>query len=191
MLQIGCKVPDFSCDAIKNGSIVKYNLYDNSEKYKLLFFYPLNFTFVCPTELHALQEEAAEFQKRNVEVLSISVDSPYSHLAWLNTPKTQGGIKGVTITMLSDITKAISRQYGVLCEEQGIAFRGVFLIDKNNILQFFSVNNLPLGRNISEIIRLVDALLHVEKHGMVCPVNWTLEKNSMSPTQKGLSEYFG
>lgn len=190
MIKIGKKAPEFSCDAVINGAAKKITLNDFADKYKLLFFYPLDFTFVCPTELHALEDNKSEFEKRNVVILGASVDSVHSHLAWLNMPKSEGGIKGVSYPLLSDLHKTIAANYGVLNEDIGVAFRGVFLLDKDNIVQYMSVNNLSLGRNIEELLRIVDSLVHVEKVGEVCPVNWKAGKKGMKATKEGVSEYF-
>jgi peroxiredoxin 2/4 len=190
MLKIGHKVPDFSCEAVINGEIKKIALADFANKYKLLFFYPLNFTFVCPTELHALQDSLTEFEKRDTQILGVSVDSAHSHFAWLNTPRKTGGIEGISFPLLSDLKKELAHSYGVLNEEQGIALRGVFLLDKHNVLQYAAVNNLGLGRSITELLRLVDALAHVEKYGEVCPANWQPGKAAMKANQAGLKEYF-
>ena len=191
MLKIGHQAPSFTCQAVVNNQLKHVSLNDFQGKYKLLFFYPLNFTFVCPTELHALQDSLDEFEKRNTQVLALSVDSAHSHLAWLATPKNRGGIEEITFPLLSDLTKKISQDYGVLNDEVGVALRGVFLIDKNNVLQHATVNNLSLGRNIAELIRLVDALTHVENHGEVCPADWTSGKKAMKASRDGLKEYFG
>jgi peroxiredoxin 2/4 len=190
MIKIGKKVPDFSCEAVINKQIKKVSLSDFDGKYKLILFYPLDFTFVCPTELLALQDNLEEFKKLNVEVMAVSVDSAFSHLAWLNTPREKGGIQGVNYTILSDIKKTISIDYSVLIEEEGVALRGVFLLDKDNVVQSATINNLSLGRSISELLRLVKALQFVEKNGEVCPANWEPGKKSMKPDQKGLQEYF-
>lgn len=190
MLKIGHQAPQFTCDAVINQHIKKISLNDFANKYKLLFFYPLNFTFVCPTELHALQDNIAEFEKRNTQVLAASVDSVHSHLAWLFTPKNSGGIAGITFPLLADIKKTLSRDYEVLNDDAGIALRGVFLIDKENILQYAAINNFALGRNIEELLRLLDALAHTEKHGEVCPANWSPGKKAMKATQEGIKAYF-
>ena len=191
MFKVGHPAPHFTCEAVIDNAITKVSLSDLGNTFKLLFFYPLDFTFVCPTELHALQEKLAEFTKRNTQVLAISVDSAYSHLSWLNTPKTAGGIQGISYPLLSDLSKNIARDYGVLNEEAGVALRAVFLIDKNNIIQHATINNLSLGRNIDEYIRLVDALNHVQTHGEVCPAGWSEGKPAMKATQAGLRSYFG
>lgn len=190
MLSVGKKAPEISCESVVNGVIKHFSLSAVHDKYKLLFFYPLDFTFVCPTELHALQERLSDFTARHVEVIAVSVDSVYSHTAWLNVPRAQGGIAGVTYTMLGDITKSIARDYGVLHEELGVALRGVFLLDKDNVVQYAAVNNLALGRNIAELLRVVDALVHVQAVGEVCPANWEPNHKAMKPNTEGLKEYF-
>jgi peroxiredoxin (alkyl hydroperoxide reductase subunit C) len=160
------------------------------KKNVVLFFYPLDFTFVCPTELHAFQDKLKEFRAKNTEVLAVSVDSKFSHLAWLNTPQDQGGIEGVTYPVISDIHKTITRDFDVL-HEDGVALRATFLIDKKGMVRQQTVNDLPLGRNIDEMLRLVDALTFNEKHGDVCPANWTEGKKTMRADQQGLKDYFG
>lgn len=188
---VGRKAPEFEAAAVVNGAIVEnFKLSDYDGKYKVLFFYPLDFTFVCPTELHAFQEKLGEFESRGVQVIGVSVDSQFSHFAWVNTPKSHGGIEGVTYPLVADINKTISTEYDVLVEGAGIAYRGLFLIDKEGIVRHQVVNDLPLGRNIDEAIRLVDALQFVEEHGEVCPANWNKGDKSMKPTQDGLEEYF-
>ena len=192
MVLVNKLAPDFSAKAVVENSIVEnFSLSDfRGKKYVVLFFYPLDFTFVCPTELHAFQEKLGEFSKRHVEVIGVSTDSWFSHLAWLNLDKKQGGIKGVSYPLVSDFTKKISRDYDVLIEEDGIALRGLFLIDKNGIVQHQLVNNLPLGRSVDEVLRLVDALQFTEKHGEVCPANWQKGEKAMKPNDKGLKEFF-
>ncbi len=189
---VGRKAPDFDVAAVVNGSQFadSIKLSDYKGKYVVLFFYPLDFTFVCPTELHAFQEKIQEFRDRNVELIGCSVDSKFSHFAWLNTPRAQGGIKGVTYTLLSDLKKTVSADYDVLDENEEIALRGLFLIDKEGVVQHQVVNNLALGRNIDEVLRLVDALQFTEEHGEVCPANWNKGDKTMAPTQEGLIEFF-
>ncbi len=189
---VGRKAPDFDVAAVVNGSqfVDSCKLSDYKGKYVVLFFYPLDFTFVCPTELHAFQEKLQEFRDRNVELIGCSVDSKFSHFAWLTTPRTQGGIKGVTYTLLSDLNKTVAADYDVLLEGAGIALRGLFLIDKEGVVQHQVVNHLALGRNIDEVIRLVDALQFTEEHGEVCPANWNKGDKTMAPTQEGLIEFF-
>lgn len=187
---VGKQAPDFSCKAIIDGDIKDFSLKDTQGYLTVLCFYPLDFSFVCPTELQAFQVALPEFKKRNAEVLAISVDSAYSHLMWLDQPKEKGGIAGISYPLLSDITKSISRMYGVLNEDAGVAFRALFIIDKNNIVQSMQVNNMSLGRNIQEVLRLVDAVDFVQTHGEVCPANWTLGEQGLMPTRGGLSDYF-
>lgn len=187
---IGKKAPDFFCEAIVNNHIKQIKLADFEGKYKILFFYPLDFTFVCPTEIHAFQEALPEFEKRNAVVLGISVDSVYSHQAWLAQSKDKGGIQGVSFPLLSDITKHIAHEYDVLNTETGIAYRATFIIDKANIIQSVQVNNLGLGRNVLEVIRTLDAVQFVEKHGQqACPANWQMGEPGLSKTQQDVSRY--
>lgn len=189
---VGKKAPHFKASAVANGHINENFSLDLFEgKYVILFFYPLDFTFVCPTELHAFQEKLGEFEKRGAQVIGCSVDSHFSHLAWVNTPKAKGGIEGVTYPLVADLNKNIARDYQVLDEEAGIALRGLFLMDKQGIIRHQLVNDLPLGRNVDEAIRLLDALIFHEEHGEVCPANWQKGKKSMKPTQEGLVTYFG
>ncbi len=189
---VGRQAPDFKADAVVNGTEFKQiSLSDYKGKsYVVLFFYPLDFTFVCPTELHAFQAQLAEFKALNTEVIGVSVDSKFSHFAWLNTPKSQGGIQGVTYPVVSDLNKEISRTYDVEVEGAGIAYRGLFLIDKNGIVQHQVVNNLPLGRNVEEAVRMVKALQFFEKNGEVCPANWNEGSKGMKPNNEGLKTYF-
>lgn len=188
---VGKKAPEFKAMAVVNGCDFKeIKLSDFSGKYVVLFFYPLDFTFVCPTELHAFQEKADAFKKLNCEVIGVSIDSHFSHQAWLNTPRTEGGIKGVTYPVVADIHKTISRDYDVLIPEAGIALRGTFLIDKAGVVQQQTINNLPLGRNVDEMIRLLEALQYTEEHGEVCPANWKKGAAAMKPNQAGLKAFF-
>lgn len=192
MSLVGKKAPDFTAKAVVKGEIVnEFKLSNLQGKYVVLFFYPLDFTFVCPTEIHAFQEKLSAFAERNTEVVGVSTDSHFSHLAWLNTPKAVGGIQGVEYPLVADFNKTISRDYGVLVEEAGVALRGLFLIDQNGVVQHSVVNNLPLGRNIDEAVRMVDALQYTEKHGEVCPANWNQGEKAMKATQDGLKTFFG
>jgi len=191
MVLVNQEAPDFTEKAVVDGQVVDgFKLSDQRGKYVVLFFYPLDFTFVCPTELHAFQGKLEEFKKRNVEVIGVSTDSWFSHLAWLNTPKNQGGIEGVTYPLVSDFNKNISKAYDVLFEGLGAAYRGLFLIDKNGVVQHQVVNNLPLGRSVGEALRMVDALQFTEEHGEVCPADWKEGDKAMKPTDSGLKEYF-
>lgn len=191
MSLVGKKAPEFSAKAvIKNQIQDSFSLQPYLGQYVVLFFYPLDFTFVCPTELHAFQEKLAEFEKRNAQLMGCSVDSHFSHLAWLNTPKSKGGIEGVNYPLISDLNKSISRSFQVLKEDEGIAYRGLFLIDKKGIVRHQLVNDLPLGRSVDEVLRLLDALIFHEANGEVCPANWKSGSKAMKPTEQGLAEYF-
>ncbi len=191
MSLVGKKAPSFKAKAvIKDQFLEDVSLSRFLGKYVVFFFYPLDFTFVCPTELHAFEEKLKEFEKRNAEVIGCSVDSCFSHAAWLNTPKAKGGIQGVSYPILSDINKSIARSFQVLNEEEGIAYRGLFLIDKEGVIRHQLVNDLPLGRSVDEVLRLLDALIFHEKNGDVCPANWKQGMKAMKPTEKGVIEYF-
>jgi peroxiredoxin 2/4 len=186
---IGKQAPDFRAQAFIEGQIKTVSLEDYKDKYKIMFFYPLDFTFICPTEIMAFQELLEEFKKRQAVVLGISVDSVYSHRAWSQVSRDKGGIMGVTYPLLSDITKKISCQYDVLDQESGLALRGLFIIDKNNIVQVMQVNNEQFGRNTHEVLRLLDAVIFYQKHGEVCPVNWQEGQKGLVPTLQGLEQY--
>ena len=188
---VGRQAPDFNATAVVNGDFKEnFKLSDHRGKYVLMFFYPLDFTFVCPTELHAFQEKLEDFKKLNTEVIGVSIDSQFSHHAWLNTPRSEGGIEGVTYPLVSDINKTIARDYDVLVPDAGVAFRGAFLIDKEGVVRHQTINDLPLGRNIDEFLRLSEALQFTEEHGEVCPANWNKGDKSMKPDQSGLKAYF-
>ena len=182
--------PDFTAQAVMpDGSFKEINLSDYKGKYVILFFYPLDFTFVCPTEIIAFSEKMDEFKKRNTEVLGVSIDSHFSHLAWRNTDRKQGGLGDIQYPLVADVNKKITYDYGVM-HEAGIAFRGLFLIDTNGIVQHQLINNLPLGRNIDEALRMVDALQFHEKNGEVCPANWSEGSVGMKADPTGSKEYF-
>ena len=186
---VGKKAPDFKAQAVVNGDFKTVSLSDYKGKYVVLFFYPLDFTFVCPTELHAFQDKYDQFKKLGAEVLACSVDSPNSHLAWVNTSREDGGIKGTTYPILSDLNKTIARDYDVLTPD-GVALRGTFLIDQQGVGRHETVNDLPLGRNIDEYLRLIEAHQFVEEHGEVCPANWHKGEKAMKPNQAGLKAFF-
>ncbi len=188
---VGKPAPQFSAKAVIDGKIQdEFSVGDFLGKYVVLFFYPLDFTFVCPTELHAFQERYSEFQKRNAELVGCSVDSCYSHTAWLTTPKCKGGIEGVSYPLVSDLNKTISKSYQVLKEEDGIAFRGLFVIDKKGVIRHQLINDLPIGRSVDEVLRTLDAIIFHDANGEVCPANWSQGQKSMKPTNEGLEEYF-
>jgi peroxiredoxin 2/4 len=191
MSLVGRKAPDFKAKAVvKDKFYDDFCLSDFIGKYIVFFFYPLDFTFVCPTEIHAFQEKLKEFEKRNTQVVGCSVDSCFSHHAWLSMPKAKGGIQGIAYPIVSDLNKSIARSFHVLKEEDGIAYRGLFLIDKEGVIRHQLVNDLPLGRSVDEVLRMVDALIFHEEHGEVCPANWKIGAKAMKPTEQGLAEYF-
>ena len=188
---VGKPAPEFKANAVVGGKIVNdFSLHHYRGKNVVFFFYPLDFTFVCPTELHAFQEKLEEFEKRNAQVVGCSVDSCYSHLAWLNTPRCKGGIEGVDYPLVADLNKTIARDYDVLMAHEGIAYRGLFLIDREGIVRHQLVNDLPLGRSVDEAIRILDALLYFEANGEVCPANWQQGKQAFHPSNEGLEKYF-
>ena len=190
-LLIGKTAPAFKAKAVVNGNIVTdFSLSNFLGKYVVFFFYPLDFTFVCPTELHAFQGKLESFEKKNAQVVGCSIDSANSHVAWLSTPKSKGGIEGVTYPLVSDLTKSIAKDFHVLKEDEGIAYRGLFIIDKEGIVRHQLVNDLPLGRSVEEVLRILDALIHYENNGEVCPANWKIGAKTMKPTQEGLENYF-
>ncbi|MCB1172450.1 MAG: peroxiredoxin [Leptospiraceae bacterium] len=191
-LQVSRPAPGFTATAVMPDNSVKedFKLEDFRGKYVVLFFYPLDFTFVCPTEILEFNKKIADFEKRGVQVIGCSTDSHFSHIAWKEQDIKTGGIGMVKYPLIADFTKEVSSSYGVLLDG-GMALRGSFLIDKEGILQHAVINNLPLGRNIDEMIRMVDALHFTEEHGEVCPANWTEGQDSMKDTDAGLKEYFG
>lgn len=202
---VGKKAPVFNADAVINGGefVENFSLEQYlGKKHVIFYFYPLDFTFVCPTEILAFQEKIAEFEKRNVAVVACSIDSKFSHWAWLNTELKDGGIKGVKYPIVSDLSKSIAENYGVLAgnyeyNEEGemifngapVAYRGLFLIDKQGVVRHQVVNDLPLGRSIDEAIRMVDALQYFEENGEVCPANWKKGEAAMKATHEGVADY--
>lgn len=202
---VGKKAPSFTAAAVVNGGeIVKDFSLDQyiGKNHVVFFFYPKDFTFVCPSELHAFQSKLAEFEKRGVKVVACSTDTEESHWGWLQVPKNKGGIEGITYPIVADTAKTISDAYGVLFGEYDydsegnmvatgpmIAFRGLYLIDKNGIVQHQLINNLPLGRNVDEALRMVDALQFVEENGEVCPANWHKGEEGMKATFDGVADY--
>jgi len=202
---VGKKAPVFSSKAVVNGGEIVENFSLEQfvgEKYVVFFFYPADFTFVCPTELIAFQDKAAEFAARNTVVIGASTDSEFSHWKWLQTPQNQGGIQGVTYPLVVDQNLSISKNYDVLIgseeyDEEGNesfvgepkAYRGLFLIDKQGVVRHQLVNDLPLGRNVDEVLRLVDALQFTEEYGEVCPANWKKGEKALVATQEGIASY--
>ena len=202
---VGKKAPLFEADAVVNGGefVEKFSLEQFiGKKHVVFFFYPLDFTFVCPTEIIAFQDKMEEFDKRNVAVVGCSIDSKFSHWAWLNTPKNNGGIEGVKFPLVSDLSKTISENYDVLAGEydyndegemefngEAVAYRGLFLIDKQGVVRHQVVNDLPLGRSISETLRMVDALQFFEENGEVCPADWQQGDDAMVADADGVASY--
>ncbi len=201
---VGKQAPSFEAKAVVNGKIVDHFSLDRyrGQKYVVFFFYPKDFTFVCPTELHAFQDSIKEFEDRNVQVVGCSTDTEMSHWGWLQVDRAKGGIAGVTYPIVADTNKTISAAYDVLvgslqlCEEGNlraegelIAYRGLFLIDKEGVVQHQVVNNLPLGRSVKETLRMVDALQHFEQHGEVCPMDWSLGEQAMEANHESTADY--
>jgi len=191
---VGKQAPDFTAAAVMpNGEIQeKFSLKEYlAGDYGLVFFYPLDFTFVCPSEILAYSNRAPLFADRGVKVVAVSVDSAYSHYAWRNTDPANGGLGPVKFPLVSDLTKTIARDYGVLIEDQGVALRGTFLIDRDGIVRHQLVNDLPLGRNADEALRMVDALQFHEEHGEVCPAGWQKGEKGMVASAEGVAAYLG
>jgi alkyl hydroperoxide reductase subunit AhpC len=188
--QVTKPAPEFTADAVEKGEFKHISLASYRGKYVILFFYPLDFTFVCPTEIIAFSDEFAEFSKRGAQVIGVSVDSKYTHLAWTNTPRKAGGLGDITYPIVSDLNKSIARAYGVLLEDAGVALRGLFLIDKDGIIRHATINDLPIGRSVPEALRVLDALQHFEEHGEVCPANWKPGEEGMKPDPTGSKTYF-
>ena len=189
---VGREAPDFTAAAVLgNGEIVDaYNLKDSIKgKYAVIFFYPLDFTFVCPSELIAFDHRLAEFTKRGVEVIGVSIDSHFTHNAWRNTPINEGGIGPVKYPLIADMTHSICKSYDVELPDGSVAFRGSFLIDKEGMVRHQVVNDLPLGRNIDEMLRMIDALQFTEEHGEVCPAGWNQGDKGMDASPDGVAAY--
>lgn len=188
--QIQKEAPDFTATAVVGDEFKQVKLSDyRGKKYVVLFFYPLDFTFVCPTEIVSFSDRIKEFHDRGAEVLGVSVDSEFSHLAWIQTPREKGGLGGVNYPLVADITKKISADYGVLIDG-GVALRGTFLIDKSGTVQTATIHNIPIGRSTDEALRVLDALQHFEKFGEVCPAGWTKGGAAMKPDVKESKAYF-
>ena len=184
------EAPDFAAQAVMpDGSFAELKLSSYRGKYVVLFFYPLDFTFVCPSEIVAFDAALERFEKKDTQVLGCSVDSHFTHLAWRNTPRRQGGIGPIRYPLVSDLTKQIACDFGVLLEEGGVALRGLFLIDKKGIVRHALINDLPLGRSVDEALRVLDALRFHEEHGDVCPANWHEGEEAMKPTAEGVASY--
>ena len=183
------QAPDFTAQAVMpDNTFSEISLSSLRGNYVVLFFYPLDFTFVCPSEIIAFNNKVDTFKERNCELIGVSVDSHFSHWAWKNTPVEQGGIGNVQYPIVADIKKEISRDYGVLFDDS-VALRGLFLIDKEGIVRHALINDLPLGRNVDEALRMLEALQFTEKHGEVCPANWKQGESGMKPTAEGVATY--
>ncbi|CAG9535390.1 unnamed protein product [Cercopithifilaria johnstoni] len=184
------KAPDFSGTAVVNGDFKTIGMKDYKGKWLIIFFYPLDFTFVCPTEITAFNDRCEEFQKLNAELIACSCDSHFSHLAWIQTPRSEGGLGDMQIPVLADFNKDIANAFGVLDHETGISYRGLFLIDPNGEIRHSLVNDLPVGRSVDEAFRTLKAFQFVEKHGEVCPANWSDDKPTIKPGVEESKEYF-
>jgi len=183
------KAPEFSATAVmEDGSFKQVSLSDYQGQYVLLYFYPLDFTFVCPSEILAFNSKVAEFKERGVQLLGCSIDSEFSHFAWRNTPVEKGGIGEIDYPLIADKSKSIARDYGILFGEE-VALRGLFLIDTKGVVRHSTINDLPLGRNVEEALRVVDALQYTEEHGEVCPANWKKGEKAMTPNPEGVASY--
>ncbi|VDN82721.1 unnamed protein product [Brugia pahangi] len=187
---IGQPAPNFKTTAVVNGDFKEISLGQFKGKYVVLFFYPLDFTFVCPTEIIAFSDRIAEFKQLDVAVMACSTDSHFSHLAWVNTDRKMGGLGQMNIPILADTNHVISRAYGVLKEDDGIAYRGLFIIDPKGILRQITINDLPVGRSVDETLRLIQAFQFVDKHGEVCPANWHPGSETIKPGVKESKAYF-
>jgi alkyl hydroperoxide reductase subunit AhpC len=188
---VGNTAPHFEAEAVVNGEFKKVSLNDYNGKWKVLFFYPLDFTFVCPTEITAFSDAANKFKDLGCELIACSVDSKFSHLAWTKQSRKEGGLGEINFPIMADLTKKIATDYEVLLEGPGIALRGLFLIDDKNVIQHSTINNLSVGRNVEETLRLVEAYQYTAKHGEVCPANWSKGKDTMKPNTEGLKTWSG
>ncbi len=183
------EAPDFTAQAVMpDDSFAELTLSSYRGKYVVLFFYPLDFTFVCPSEIIAFDKALSKFEEKNAQVIGVSVDSQFTHLAWKNTPRDRGGIGPINYPLVADLSKQIAAQYGVLFDGE-VALRGLFLIDKEGVVRHALVNDLSLGRNVDEALRVLDALQFTEEHGEVCPANWREGEEAMQPTADGVAEY--
>ncbi|XKL66507.1 hypothetical protein PGB90_009927 [Kerria lacca] len=182
--------PFFEGKAVVNKEFKDIKLSDFTGKYLVLFFYPLDFTFVCPTEIIAFSDRISEFNAINTQVVGCSCDSHFTHLAWINTPRNEGGLGELKYPLLSDFNKNIANSYGVLLEKEGIALRGLFIIDPKSVIRQITVNDLPVGRSVDEVLRLVKAFHFVDKHGEVCPANWHPNSPTIKPNPDASKEYF-
>ena len=187
---VGHAAPDFKLDAVHNGQFKTISSADYKGKWLVLFFYPLDFTFVCPTEILAFSDRLDEFKKLGTEVAAVSIDSKFTHLAWTEKPRDAGGIQGLKYPLISDLTKKLAVDYGVLSEADGVALRGLFIIDPDGVVQHATINNLGVGRSVDEALRVLGAFQFVREHGEVCPANWKPGAATMKADWKGSKDYF-
>ena len=191
VFRVGLQAPDFTATAVVDQEFQDISLSQYRGKYVVLFFYPLDFTFVCPTEITAFSDRYDAFKALNTEVLGVSVDSQFSHLAWVQTDRKQGGLGDINYPLVADLKKDIARAYNVLDEEEGVALRGLFIIDPDGVIMHATINNLPVGRNVDETLRVLQAFQYVQSNpDEVCPANWTPGEKTMKPDPKGSKEYF-
>lgn len=186
---VGQKAPSFSAKAVINGEIKDISLAEYAGKNVILIFYPADFSFICPTELFAFQDKIKEFESKNTVLIAISVDQVYSHQKWLETPRDKGGIQGISYPIVSDVNKKISSAYMTLDPQEGVALRGVFIIDTDGIIQASSIYNTSIGRDIPEVMRVLDAMLFTKEHGQVCPANWHKGDDGIKTTHEDLEKY--
>tara|TARA_B100000700_G_scaffold270214_1_gene312195 strand:+ start:2795 stop:3397 length:603 start_codon:yes stop_codon:yes gene_type:complete len=190
-LKVGQAAPDFKATAVIDQEFKEISLSQFRGKYVVLFFYPLDFTFVCPTEITAFSDKYSEFSSKNTEVLGVSVDSQFSHLAWIQTPRNQGGIGDINYPLVADLKKEIATSYNVLDDNEGVALRGLFIIDPDGVIMHSTINNLPVGRNVDETLRVLQAFQYVQSNpDEVCPANWTPGEKTMKPDPQGSKEFF-
>jgi len=189
-LKLTGPAPNFRGTAVVDGDFKEISLADYRGKYLVFFFYPLDFTFVCPTEIIAFSDRVEEFRSIGCEVVTCSTDSHFSHLAWINTPRKQGGLGNMNIPLLADKNCDIAKRYGVYKEDEGIAFRGLFIIDDKGNLRQITINDLPVGRSVDETLRLVQAFQFTDKHGEVCPAGWKPGKETMKPNPQESKSFF-
>ena len=191
VFRVGLQAPDFTATAVVDQEFKEISLSQYRGKYVVLFFYPLDFTFVCPTEITAFSDRYDAFKALNTEVLGVSVDSQFSHLAWIQTPRNQGGLGDINYPLVADLKKEISTAYNVLDDAEGVALRGLFIIDPDGVIMHATINNLPVGRNVDETLRVLQAFQYVQSNpDEVCPANWTPGEKTMKPDPKGSKEYF-
>ncbi|KAI7850576.1 thioredoxin-like protein [Circinella umbellata] len=188
--QVQKPAPAFTLPAVVDGEFKDISLSDYKGKYVVFFWYPMDFTFVCPTEILAFSERVKEFEALDTAVIAASTDSEFSHLAWINTPRKQGGLGEMNIPIVADKTKKVARDYGVLIEDAGVALRGLFIIDPKGIVRQITINDLPVGRNVDEALRLVEAFKFTDVHGEVCPAGWQKGADTIKPEVKASKEYF-